>query len=996
MLSIGRLGPDAANYYCSQVAAGAEDYYIGAGEAPGVWVGSGVAGLGLDGPVGEEEFRRLLDGCDPWTGTRLMAGSDRRLAGLDLTFSAPKSVSLVWALHPDPEVRAAVARGHERAVGDALGFLESDALRARRGHNGVERVRVAGFVAAGFGHRTSRLGDPQLHTHVVAANLVQDAEGRWSAFDSRAVYRHARTAGFIYQARLRAELTYQLGVGWSPVRNGQADIAGVSRDLIEGFSARRAQIVEALESRGLSSANAARVATLDTRPTKTLEERVGLFEAWQAQAREAGVDLPGLTGGGREPFNPRDLVEALCAPSGLTAGASSFDRRDLLRALAAGHPEGATLDRLEALASQATAAAGTVELTAVDTEVSMRRWTTVDLLATEGELLAIADRSTTRGAAVATERAVTAALGARPQLSAEQADLVHGVCTTPAGVVVVVGKAGAGKTFALDACRAAWSADGTQVIGAALAARAAAELQAGSGIPSTTLARLLLEVDNPLSRAAAGSVIVIDEAGMVGTRQLHRLAQAAETHGWKLVLVGDPAQLPEIDAGGAFSHLAGRVLTWRLETNLRQTQAWERAALDRLRARQPSPAIAAYQTAGRVTITATAAERVERMVTDWHHATEGGADAIMLATRRNEVDTLNAAAQRLRAASGNVNPDNAVDVGGRMFMVGDTVLCTRNDRKHDLINGGRFTITRINPPVSVTAAGLDKTKVVIPWTYLEQGHLTLGYAFTVHKAQGMTVDEAFLLGDDRLFAEAGYVGLSRGRRSNRLYVVAQPDPERPLQSHDEIDHVITALGVTKAQALSTAAVPTSGKVGIDCLGWLVAERDRLLEVILADVPPDPTGRLRNLDEGRQAVNELPRGTPWVADELRAIEQEARAVAVELRDRHEWAARHRREGERLAAISTAIDRRLSVITQAVAAGPDPHLIEMLGPQPDQPAERRRWVENATRIEAWREITGKPPAALLESPDQALGDEWWERARRVVAPYLDNSNDQRQGI
>lgn len=995
MLSIGRLGPAAATYYCSQVAEGREDYYVGAGEAPGTWVGSGTHTLGLEGRVGEDEFRRVLDGLDPDTGARLVAGSDRRLSGLDLTFSAPKSVSLLWALHPDPTVRNTVAAGHDRAVGDALAFLESDAVRARRGHNGVERVRVAGFVAAAFGHRSSRAGDPQLHTHVVAANLVRDEAGRWSALDSRAIYRHARTAGFIYQARLRAELTRRLGVSWGAVRNGQADIAGVNRDLIEGFSARRAQIVGSLESRGLSSANAARVATLDTRPTKTPDVPVGLFEGWQTHAREVGVDVTDLTGPGHEPTNPVDLIEAMCVPSGLTGGASSFDRRDLLRALASAHPEGASLERLETLAAQVTGASGTVELTTAETEVSMRRWTTVDLLASEGELLAIADRSATRGSGVTSERTVASAVAMRPQLSTEQANLVKGVCTTSAGAVVVVGKAGAGKTFALDACRAAWTAEGIPVIGAALAARAAAELQAGSGIPSTTLTRLLSEIDNPISRPGAGSVIVVDEAGMVGTRQLHQLAKTAETHRWKLVLVGDPAQLPEIDAGGAFAHLAGRVPTHRLENNRRQVEAWERKALDRLRNRQPSPAIAAYKTAGRVTITATAGERVERIVADWHRATRRGQDAVMLATRRNEVDALNNAAQALRAAAGEIDHHSAVQVGDRTFMVGDSVMCTRNDRKHDLTNGARFTITNINPETSLTAVGADETVVEIPWGYLEQGHLALGYAFTVHKAQGMTVDEAFLLGDDRLFAEAGYVGLSRGRQSNRLYVVAQPDPEPSVRAFGEIEHVIAALGVSKAQTISTAATAlAAGDAG--SLRKLVAERDRLLETILTDAPPDPTGRLRNLDEARRAINDVPADTPWAAEERRAIEREAQRAAGELRERHDWAARHRRDGEQLAAVTAAIDSRLTVITQAVTAGPDPHIVELLGPQPDDPRARRRWVETATRIEAWREITGKTPASLLENGERAVGDGWWEQARRALTAHLANSNDQALGV
>ncbi|MGH9061641.1 MAG: MobF family relaxase, partial [Acidimicrobiales bacterium] len=271
MLSIGRVSPGGADYYTDAVARGAEDYYLGAGEAPGLWMGSGAGLLGLDGEVDETAFARLIDGCHPATGARLVAEHDRRVAGLDLTFSSPKSVSLLWALHPDELVRAQVAEAHRAAVADAVDYLESDAVFARRGRNGQYRIPTRGLVAAAFGHRTSRAADPQLHTHVVAANLVCDHAGRWSAPDSRSLFRHARTAGFVYQARLRYELTTRLGVEWGPVRSGQADVAGVSRETIERFSTRRAQITGRLAERGLSSPNAARVATLATRPTKTAE-----------------------------------------------------------------------------------------------------------------------------------------------------------------------------------------------------------------------------------------------------------------------------------------------------------------------------------------------------------------------------------------------------------------------------------------------------------------------------------------------------------------------------------------------------------------------------------------------------------------------------------------------------------------------------------------------------------------------------------------------------
>ena len=196
MLSIGKLGSGSEDYYLSAVAAGREDYYLRADEAPGRWLADG--GLDLSGEVGAPELRALLAGRDPRHDSQLVrgpAGGRPRTPGFDLTFSAPKSVSLLFALG-DPDQRAAAIGAHERAVQAAIGYLEDHAAFLRRGHNGAERVPALGLVAAGFRHRASRAGDPALHTHVLVANIAQDAEGRFGALDSRAIYRNAKSAGY--------------------------------------------------------------------------------------------------------------------------------------------------------------------------------------------------------------------------------------------------------------------------------------------------------------------------------------------------------------------------------------------------------------------------------------------------------------------------------------------------------------------------------------------------------------------------------------------------------------------------------------------------------------------------------------------------------------------------------------------------------------------------------------------------------------------------------
>lgn len=266
MLSIGKLaaGPTAGRYYVEQVAQGREDYYAGEGEAPGAWAGSGAAALGLRGEVTEGGISRLLDGRDPRSGAQLRWPlASGAVAGFDLTFRAPKSVSVLFGI-AEPEVAREIADAHEAAVRDALGYLERDACLARRGRAGALQVDGRGFVAASFRHRSSRAGDPLLHTHVVVANGTQGPDERWTALDGRALYRHAKTAGYLYQSALREQLTDRLGLDWRPVENGAADVRGVPRRVVEHFSRRRAEILEHMRARGEHSARAAQVATLET------------------------------------------------------------------------------------------------------------------------------------------------------------------------------------------------------------------------------------------------------------------------------------------------------------------------------------------------------------------------------------------------------------------------------------------------------------------------------------------------------------------------------------------------------------------------------------------------------------------------------------------------------------------------------------------------------------------------------------------------------------
>ena len=229
---------------------------------------------------------------------------------------------------------------HDEAVRDALGYVERHAAVTRRGPGGMHAIAGNGLVAAAFRHRTSRAGDPQLHTHVLVANLTLGADGQWSTLDARRIYAHAKTAGYLYEARLRSVLTRELGVEWTPVRNGIADVAGVPPAVLRAFSRRRADIEAELERRGASSAAAAQVAALATRRGKdyrvTPEQ---LVPEWRERAAQLGLTpdvVRAIRGDGRGRGHAAELVEEIAerlgGPAGLTRQRSTFTRRDVVQA----------------------------------------------------------------------------------------------------------------------------------------------------------------------------------------------------------------------------------------------------------------------------------------------------------------------------------------------------------------------------------------------------------------------------------------------------------------------------------------------------------------------------------------------------------------------------------------------------------------------------------------------------------------------------------------
>ncbi len=706
---------------------------------------------------------------------------------------------------------------HADAVAQALDYLERRALCVRHGAGGLRRLGAQGLVGAAFVHRTSRAGDPQLHTHVLVANVAMGDDGAWSAPDARLIYVHTRTAGFVYQAALRAGLGKALGVRFGLAARGMAELEGVPKRVLRAFSTRRVEIEALMAATGERSARAAEAAALVTRSPKDLAlvSGPGLRERWLARAAALGLEVGRPGRGalehllGAERWAPpsgaevEGLLGRLVGSEGLTASSSTFERRDVVRAVAEGLTRGATVRDVEVIAERALVVPDVVTLPSVGRGAEARH-TTHELLALERSLLDAAGRLRHARRAVADAGSLAGALGHFSLLSGEQVAMVKRLATSGAGVEVVVGKAGAGKTLALAAARLAWEGSGVRVLGTALSARAARGLTEGSGISSDTLARVLARVGAGSLRLGLADVVVLDEAGMVGTRALAALLTATNDAGAKLVLVGDPRQLPEIEAGGALAGLVERIGAIELTENRRQREPWERQALEALRLGRADVALATYERAGRVYSAPGMAEARREMVERWAESQAGGHDAVMLAVGRAEVASLNEAARGTLRSSGRLGID-VLALDGRGFAVGDKVLCLRNDRRIGVMNGTTGTVERaVGQGLAIETAEGQR---LLPKAYLEAGHLGHAYALTIHKAQGLTVERAYVLAGESFTQEAGYVAMSRAREVTELFVPlavaddAAHDPRR-VDGSDPLSEVRRRLGSSRAKQLA--------------------------------------------------------------------------------------------------------------------------------------------------------------------------------------------------
>lgn len=789
---VTKLGLGQQAYFEKAVAKGMDDYYSGKGEAPGQFRGRLATELGLEGRVSAAQFNALLAGLDPRDPERLPSlvdpRSERKVAAYDLTFSAPKSVSVLAAIADQP-IRRELLEAHDAAVEAAFEYVQNEAARVRRGKGGLRVEQARGLVAASYRHRMSRAQDPHLHTHMVTAAIAPGEDGRWTSLDARPLYRTAKAGGTIYQAHLRAEITDRLGLTWREPVQGLAELEAVSQAVLDEFSRRRQDLRKAALEQGLKldelTIKQREVLALATRDRKqTVNERLWRDDV-RARAAEHGLDLHAMD----EMFADRpdvavpgavaqdvvdDALDGLAGPAGVTQMANAFERPDAIIGVAAYRREGMRGPQVLAATEQLLSRGDVFDVEGGN-ELD-RRWTTAELVSAEQRLIAGAVGRAGEGCAqldVAGVGRIVERSGRLP--NEQQLAAISAVTTSGNGVDVVEARAGTGKTkYFAHLVREAYQAYGYQVIGAAPTGAAARTLTDEAGIKSWTIHAMLYEIER--FGLSAGTVVLLDEAGMADTRHTERLLLEARRAGVKVIAVGDSGQLPSVQAGGWLKAVGDQVGRHELTETLRQRSVVERRALGALHAGAPGVWMSFAQDRGRLNVYTEDEPVVDEAIEAWTKAvSEHGIEEAVLMSRDNATRTLlNAGARQHWDEQGRLG--ERVDFGPIELAEGDRIICRRNDSGVDVDNGTRGTIRAVDEHRVVLETDA-RTVRELPASYVAE-HVEHAYALTGHGMQGSTVEWAGVVATpEHLTRGWSYTALSRARGETMLYV-SDEGPER--------------------------------------------------------------------------------------------------------------------------------------------------------------------------------------------------------------------------
>ena len=736
-------------------------------------MGRGAEALGLTGQVRAYELNNLFHGYSP-DGTVALVQHQKHpdkathRPGLDLTFNAPKSVSVLWS-QASPENRQAIQQAHFRAVRAGLSFIEESIPMARSGKGG-RVAELGGLVTALFEHSTSRGLDPHLHTHAVLLNAILREDGRFSTINGDLLFRAKMAAGALY----RVELAYQLELlGLSLRRQGSwFEIVGVSQDLMEFFSKRREAVEAELLRTGLESAQAAAKAALVTREAKEVTSRSNLFSEWQVCGRERNCTTLQADSLFRDPPQHKLDSEVEGARDRtikrVTKEQAHFSEIEFIRYFA----EEVQTRGLDAVQTREVCSAilrQSPDILPLGKRRGQEHFTTPEMLSLERRLLQEVKELDQNDFHQISIQKFAEFLTNHGELYEEQMKALYHITVDSGGIALVSGVAGAGKTYMLGIARELWESEGFEVFGTALSGSAVRQLSEGSGIKCQTIAKLLWDAGRGKCPLHEKSILVVDEAGMLDTATWERLTRLCNETGAKLSASGHESQLQPIGPGAPLPELSERHGVARLTQNRRQKDEWLQEVVGQMMEGKADPALKTLVSKGMVSIYKTKSEAISGLIRQWRDDGHAPEETLIIAPTHRDVNSLNKLAHQTLLDAGKLT-GNPIQIGGEDFYVGDALKFTKTSGPRGIENGTRGTVVAIDR-TSERVTVLTHFKDRITVSLRDFPHITRGYAVTAASAQGSTVEYAYLLpGGNMQDRELSYVQASRAKLQSTFHL----------------------------------------------------------------------------------------------------------------------------------------------------------------------------------------------------------------------------------
>lgn len=802
-----------AQYYLRRT-----EYYLTGQEPVGIWLTSSPdLGIAAGQQVEADIFEKLHAGLGP-DGKTLLAndnGGKERVSGYDLTLSAPKSVSILFAL-ADAETRAAIERVQYEAAQAVVAMLNQEAAFIRRGHNGLV-IQQTSLIVGAFQHGEARpavhsdgrvFADMDLHSHLCIANLgrrndVSDLTGderlRYNAIDGRAIYAAKMLSGSYYHLALSSGLQ-KLGFDVRVTgKNGICEVFGpdgqliVDNDTKRYFSARRSKIEERLAEYDLVTGEATQLAAAVGKATRLSksDSTKDRFELWREVATERGIDCPTFATRMRSArVMTREEREALIAdrladvPRALTEHESVFERRTLLAAVASALVgTGADTSRINAEADRMLSTNAIVKLG--QDIYGHGLCSTPDMIAIEKRLQTTARRLAARKWTSVDRNRVEEECRNK-DLSTEQQ---HAVLAATDGTAISVceGAAGAGKTIAFSILCDQYTALGKTVLGGAISWRTCEMIRESLGINAYAIDSLLARIDIGQQVLNRDTVLIIDECGQIGSRAMDKLLTAVTKANAKVVFIGDSEQLQPINAGAALKILTSEIAPARIETIVRQREQWARDAARAFGKGDAATALALYAEHDLIRECVGAKETIRVAIDDYLEAKQAAPDRmhLLIAKSNKTVRALNTELRgRMRDAGELSGPDHAIEVGdasGRPYRLalalGDNIrFGIRQDAiGKGVINGTTGKVTDIFAESDghfVVTATIDGDRTIFSTRQLvdKAGRVRLGHdlAVTAYSSQGLTAETTTVILDTSYDRNNSYVAMSRARGSTRI------------------------------------------------------------------------------------------------------------------------------------------------------------------------------------------------------------------------------------